>query len=333
MAALPGPATTQWDKLAFEAGNIFGTRSWNECWWQHFGAGTTPFVLTDQEETPQVILPVHLRGGLIKQLRMLGNGVADELGPICLPDHRSRGQELLRDFLTLPDLRWDVLLLQDVASPHDWRTLRTREINRVASPVVRFDTSVWEEFLATRSRNFRSNIKRKFTRLNKDYSVDFRLASVDTLAADLEALFRLHLERWGPKAPFATGRQRRFHEDFAAEAMTRGWLRLWMLELDGTIAGAQYGFRFADDEYYYQAGRDPRFESHSIGGLLLTHAIRCAVEDKMRQFRLLRGAEAYKSHFANEDHEVCTLAAAHGRKGALAIKMAQARTRTRSWMY
>src|SRR3712207_8266564 len=47
---------------------------------------------------------------------------------------------------------------------------------------------------------------------------------------------RLHEARWAGRGGSGSlnARTRRFHEQFAALALERGWLRLWTLELDGT---------------------------------------------------------------------------------------------------
>ena len=94
---------------------------------------------------------------------------------------------------------------------------------------------------------------------------------------------------------------RAFHRAFAAIALDRGWLRLRFLELDGRAVGALYDLRFGGVEYSYQAGRRPEVAEYSVGTLLLLHSIREAFEDGLREFRLLRGAEAYKWRFTSHD--------------------------------
>jgi CelD/BcsL family acetyltransferase involved in cellulose biosynthesis len=138
----------------------------------------------------------------------------------------------------------------------------------------------------------------------------------------METLFRLHQATWGNAAPFARGRGRSMHEEFATIAHAMGWLRLWILELNSRPVAALYGFRFAQDEYFYQSGRDPRFSQNSVGQVLLTYALRAALEDGVREYRLLRGDENYKSRFANADAPVHTLALPNSRRGSVAVKAA-----------
>lgn len=327
MTILPGPCQSQWDRLAVLSGSIFATRDWSECWWRHFGHGASPEVLTDDESDPRVILPLYRSGRLVRLLRFIGHGTADQLGPVCDPQHLGLAGQMLRDLARDPSLRWDVMVLHDIPVDATWAPGEACEMRREASPVACFESSSWEAFLAGKSRNFRQQARRRATRLQDDYSVVYRLASNDTLAADLDTLFRLHSRRWGSAAPFARGAQRRFHEDFAATALARGWLRLWILELDGVPAGVMHGFRFAGADYFQQGGWDPDFDRYSLGFLLCVNAMRAALEDGMSEFRFLRGNEQYKNRFANADRPVRSVALAAGTKGRLAIKAAQKRPR------
>ncbi len=318
MAALPGPSTTQWDALAAKTRNIFATRVWHEIWWEHFGNGS-PVVLTDSADEPSIILPLHLTGGLLRRWRLIGHGAADELGPICASEHRRAAEPMLREFLAVSGRRWDAVVLDDLAAPQDWMALPWQETRDVASPLIRFDADTWSDFLAGKSRNFRKQLTSRERRLHRDFSVVFRQTTPDTFAADRDILFRLHQERWGSAARFASGRRRRFHEAFAEAALERGWLRLTILELDGIPAAALYGFRFAGVESCYQGGRNPQFDSYSVGLLLYAFAARSALEDGITEYRLLRGGEHYKSRFANVEDSVHTLAASGNRRGAAAI--------------
>ena len=327
--SLPGPPAAQWDDLARRTDSIFATRAWNECWLRHCGPEGTPLVLVDDERAPNVIVPLHRSGHLLKQVRLLGHGAADQLGPVCDAEYRPMAAELIRSaVLDGGGRRCDVLLLHDVPESHRWdRLLGGREIRRAASPIVRFDVDSWEEFLARKSRNFRQQTRRNDRLISSSYASVFRSAEKGTLAQDMRTLFRLHRQTWGKGAPFASGRERRLHEEFAAIAQARGWLRLWLLELDGRTVAALYGFRFADAEYFYQSGRDPEFSQKSVGQVLLAHAVRSALEDGIREYRLLRGDEGYKSRFANADAPVQTLAVANTRKGSAAVKAALRRAR------
>jgi CelD/BcsL family acetyltransferase involved in cellulose biosynthesis len=127
------------------------------------------------------------------------------------------------------------------------------------------------------------------------------------LERDLDVLFALHRARWGRQASGFAGRAQQFHREFAAIALERGWLRLRILELDGAPAAALLNFRFGGHEWFYQGGRDPRYDRYSPGFLLQLHAIRSAFEDGLEAYRFLRGGEPYKLRFASHDRGLVNL--------------------------
>jgi CelD/BcsL family acetyltransferase involved in cellulose biosynthesis len=161
----------------------------------------------------------------------------------------------------------------------------------------------WDEFLASRSKNFRDQVRRRERKLGREHELAFRLADDPArLDEDMDALFRLHAARWSEDSTGVFhGPGAAFHREFARDALERGWLRLWFTELDGETVAAWYGWRYAGDEWYYQAGRDGRFEDLSLGFVMLAHTVRSACEDGARSYHFLAGDEGYKARFASED--------------------------------
>jgi len=217
-----------------------------------------------------------------------------------------------------------VLLLQDMALDQPWsRALTPVQVGTEPSPVVDLrGHDTWEGYLASRSRNFRSQVGRKTRALERDHDVELRLATAETLEADLADLFALHVRRWEGETPLGDARQQRFTGAFAAAALAQGWLRLRTLHLDGRCVAAYLGFRFGDDEYYYQAGRDPDAAEGSVGLVLLAHALREAVESGAQELRLLRGDEGYKDRFATGSADIATLARPLTLRGRAATRAA-----------
>ena len=110
-----------------------------------------------------------------------------------------------------------------------------------------------------------------------------------------------------------------FHLDFAAQAFELGWLRLRFLDVDGRSVAALYNIRFGGAEYFYQAGRDPdpELDRTSVGLLLHAHAIREAIGDGLREYRMLRGDEPYKHRFADRDPGLTSVSWARTARGAV----------------
>jgi CelD/BcsL family acetyltransferase involved in cellulose biosynthesis len=310
----------EWSGLAQRSGSIFASWQWATTWWRHFG-NNRPLRLSvcrDDEGELRAILPLYVwRRRPLRVLRFVGHDHSDELGPICAYDDRPFAVRALVSALQRE--RASVLIADDL--PGSWPGLSGRVLSRDASPIVRFSNRDWDDYLASRSGKFRQELRRKERRLEREHQIRYRLADATTIERDLEALFQLHEARWGT----GTGgfeKHRAFHGEFAATALSEGWLRLWLLELDGGAAAAWYGFRFAGTEFSYQGGRDPRLNHLGVGLVLFAHSIRAAQADGLREYRFLRGGEQYKFRFANEDPGVQTMAVAHAPARTLKLEAA-----------
>jgi CelD/BcsL family acetyltransferase involved in cellulose biosynthesis len=316
----------EWTALAQERGNIFSSWEWASIWRRHYG-GERPLLLTacrTDDGRLAALLPLYLwKARPVRVGRFLGHGPADQLGPICDAEDRKYAAAALARVCGDADL--DLLIAEHLPRREGWRSaLGATPLFREASPTLSLDRD-WEAYLASRSANLRQQVRRRERRLARSHSVRFRLADDATrLQDDLTTLFALHAARWGEKGsaflPFES-----FHRDFAPVALERGWLRLWFLELDGRVAAAWYGFRYGRVESYYQAGRDPDRSDESVGFVLLAHSIREAAADGMREYRFLRGAELYKSRFADADHGLETVGLSRGVAGRIAGVAAAAR--------
>jgi CelD/BcsL family acetyltransferase involved in cellulose biosynthesis len=319
----------EWTALAERAGNLFASWEWADAWWRVYGQDRPLHVTACRDENGRLVavLPLYLSTRRpVRTLRFLGHGPADQLGPVCAPEDRvavaDATKRLLRDELG----GWDLLLAERLAPAEGWAgALGGRVVHREESPTLLIAGRSFDEFLASRSKNFREQVRRRERKLRREHEVDLRGTDAERLDADLDTLFRLHEARWDEGESSAlSGARERFHRDFARRALERGWLRLWVLEADGAPRAAWYGFRFARMDWYYQSGRDPDWERQSVGFVLLAHTIRQAFDDGMTEYRLLRGGEEYKGRFASDDPGLETVALPHGLLGRGAIAAAAA---------
>jgi CelD/BcsL family acetyltransferase involved in cellulose biosynthesis len=313
----------QWTGLGRQARSVFATFEWAETWWRHFGNGE-PRVRV----VPDVaVLPLYVgRSGPFRLLRFIGHGPADELGPVCAPEALGEAVIGLRE--AVRDEGFHLFLGEALPGHAPWSDLLGgRQVERQSSPVLTMRGRSWDELQAEWSRNLREQVGRFERRLERERSLRYRLTGGETLEADLDVLFRLHRARWPGSPWFADAED--FHRAFAAIALERGWLRLWVLELDGQPVAAWHGFRFGDAEIYYQSGRDPAFAADRVGFVLLAHTIREAVADGVAEYRFGAGGESYKYRFADADPGIITVARPHGAVGAAALAARTLRRRLR----
>ena len=321
-------ARTAWETLALASGNVFATWEWASLWLKHFGRdGRLVAVLwRTADGEPLVLLPLHItRRGPVRLARFVGHGPGDELGPICAPQNRSVAAAALRATLDEVDARWDIFVGERLPASPEWtRRAGTMAVRQEASPVLSLRGRSWEDILAGHSGNFRQQARRRERKLARAHELRFRLSNTpEAVVADLDTVIRLHDARWDAEGSGAfSGARRGFHFDWAATALARGWLRLWLLELDGDVVAGWYGFRFAERESYYQSGRDPQRRAGSVGFVLLVHTIREAAGDGMLEYRFLRGGEAYKDRFADGDATLDTVLAGRSGYGRFACRLA-----------
>ena len=315
----------EWSELAEQTENIFSTWDWNATWWRHFGRDR-PLLgkfCRSADGRLVAVLPLFLASKLpLRVVRFMGAPPADELGPICRPASRFTAARALRD--VLGHLRFDLFIGEQFVSDAGWGALLgATTVRRKGSPVLRFQPGQsWDDVLATRSANFRQQIRRRLRNLERAYDVRFRMTEDGSqLGRDLDLLFSLHARRW-PAGKSSFSALEAFHRDFATVAFERGWLRLRVLELDGRPVAAWYGFRFGGVESYYQAGWDPAFNDSSVGFVLLGHSVRAALEDGAREYRFLEGSESYKYRFTQFDPGLETVALARTPVGAAALRLA-----------
>jgi CelD/BcsL family acetyltransferase involved in cellulose biosynthesis len=86
----------------------------------------------------------------------------------------------------------------------------------------------------------------------------------------------------------------------ARRFLKQGWLRLiFLLDADRPIA-VIYCFAYNKQYFFYQSGRDLRYEKFRVGFVLMNIAIQRAIKEKMDLFDFLTGEEDYKFRWADD---------------------------------
>ncbi len=289
-----------WQRLERSAANPFATWMFADLWWRHLGSNRSLQLLGVRAGDDVVaLLPVCDNGD---EMRLVGYGDADLLGPIAAPEHRTLALRELKEFVASSE---KPLIADDL--PAGSAALLGGEVRRrTKSPVLDLPAAGFEAILAARS-GLRRSLRARERRLARVHEMRIRTADERTLARDIETLFALHHARWNGSTTVFSGPRVAFHRELARCALARGWLRLRLLELDGRAVAVNYAFRVGDAEWFYQAGRDPAFARASVGFVLYAACIRCASEEGARAYRMLRGDEPYKLRWANRDEPLETV--------------------------
>jgi CelD/BcsL family acetyltransferase involved in cellulose biosynthesis len=258
----------------------------------------------------QAILPVLLRRMPFHRVPV--TALTWAIGDLGCPDHL--------DVLAMPEadlgvlvpvlaeLPWHVFILSNLA-PIAANERRLCEAMASRGWVVRRRplwgcpylelSNDWDRYLATLSPKRRQLLRRKERNLRRDHAMTITDYDGDRLDEGWRWLITLHERRWAGAGggAFRQPSVVRLHRRFAADLAARGQLWLTTLDLDGAPAAAWYGFASGDTVYFYQCGREPRWDHESVGFVLIGAMIRRAIERGYRRFDFLRGADDYKRHF------------------------------------
>lgn len=306
-----GPAA--WDALlAQSVASPFGGWAWHRAWADaalptEVDASET-LLLRGSDGSLLALLPILLRR--MRFRRMPVQALTWAIGDTGCPDHLDvlavPGADVGAFVPALEDLPWQVFILSNLApnaeaarrlceslAGHGYVVLRR---TLWACPYLDLCDD-WERYLGTLTPSRRQTLRRKERNLQRHHAMTITDYDGDRLAEGLSRLVTLHEQRWAGAAGEGAFRDpaiRGLHRRFAALLAARGQLWMTTLDLDGKPAAAWYGFTSGDTVYFYQSGRDPRWDRESVGQVLMGAMIRRAIERGFRRFDFLRGDDAYK---------------------------------------
>lgn len=286
--------------------------AWHHAWAKSASAAelaASKVLLLHGNDGPlQALLPIAVRPYRFRRVWVralmwaIGDlGCPDDLDVAAHPD-----ADLSALVSTLEDLRWDVVILSNLVAgaPKARRLSAALEARGHAAryrplwscPQLELPDS-WDAYIGTLSANRRQILRRKERSLRRSHAVALTDYSGDRLDEGWSQLLRLHERRWasdGEGGAFRDPRTACMQRHFAGEMARRQQLWLTTLDVDGEPAAAWYGFVSGRTVYFYQGGRDPRWERESVGLVLMGLMIQRAIEQGYRAFNFLRGDDPYK---------------------------------------
>lgn len=310
-----------WKELLanYPLATTFSTPEWLVSWWRNFGKEQELLVVGFFADSclvalaPFSLTPFRVANTMsLRQLRLMGDGSKDS-DNLDLPVKRGFEDSFaasLLDFLESERNSWDfselntvppqspgIQAFQRLLGRRKWVAI---EKKRPASAIILPPT--WEEYLLQLSAKERGKITYYGKRLEKKYRSRFYKCESDAeLPVCLEALFELHQKRWqsaGQPGSFASAARRQFYLDIGRLFLAQGLLEFWLLELNGQMAAAQFGFRFCDTVSQLQEGFDREYSNDSVGYLLRARVIQQLIAQGVRTYDFLGGEPGYKAKWA-----------------------------------
>lgn len=297
-----------WSRLANAAENPFSTPHWHGAWMQtrRGAVGLVLAVRSGKDLVGVVPLVVEERGG-VRLVSGAGSDLADFSGPACRPEDEWAVGEAVREYMVnflgprdiwlvercVAGSAWERALV-DAGTEHllvrDWRShnvLVGVALSPGSSPM-------------RRGRD-RREIDRLFRKLRESHEVTFRMSDAHTAADDVRALLALRRARW-------TQEPQQEEDEFliavAQRAAADRLLRMWVLEEDGRMVAGLMGWGLNGRTFAYLMAFDAHYARFGPGVILLSQAVRSAVDAGDHTVDFLRGEEAHKRAYVTESRQV-----------------------------
>ena len=247
----------------------------------------------------------------VERYRFAGQGVLcpDHLDLVAAPGHEAEVQRQVRAWFERPGQR--VLDLTGLAQGARLAAALPDTPEAVDLAPYQALPEAGEDFLASRSSNFRRATRKADRRLSGAGYVHTRVPASGVPAAMAE-LRRLHEHRDGrgpllELLPTLT--------EVFAEGVARDEARVDLLSSPTGVVAVSLAFTADRRLSLYQVARSTEREHGSAATVLLSRVIADAVASGLTELDLLRGAEEYKSSFADAARPLLRLRVGHGMLG------------------
>lgn len=194
---------------------------------------------------------------------------------------------------SVPDDAESLQLLRDVARQSG---LTTYHDIGVASPYLPLPQS-WDEFLASSSSNFRSDMRRKW---NKCVAAGIRVEEVRQLTgleAALDAILQIEERSWKQREGTSIPIQNvavRFYRSFLPKAANQDWLRLYVAYIGDHPVAYDMGVLLNNRYYMLKTGFDENFGHLSPGVYIRQHVVKLLIASGASEHDFLGDADPYK---------------------------------------
>ena len=307
-----------WDDLATRLAAPYCSPVWMLAWWQHMaGPRCVPrvVVVRDGEDVVGVAPFFAVRDLGIARYRLLAADVSFPVEPLAAPGYeRSVGTSIV-DALMRIDPRPDLLSLDGTPATTPWAELladawsggapRIHRVRSLPAPALVLRGRTYEEWLSSKSSNFRQQMRR-FRRRLEGKGATFRLAEDPAdVERGLRAFFALHNARWGSRggSNLAAPGLDRMLRTVAARFAGSSRFRLWLLEVAGKIISAQIFLGAGGELAYWNGGFDEAWGAERPAVQTIMVAIEHAFSVGDARVSFGGGAHDYKYRFADEDAE------------------------------
>lgn len=312
------PIAGAWDELSVAARAPFASPSWLIPWWRHAapaGAELCVIAVREADGTLVGVAPFFVepdRLGL-RKVRALGAGASLYVEPVARPGLEEDVARAVAASLAGLRPAADYMTFDGVYEASPWHQLIGRAWPEgscwwhapltMPAPFIETTEKSYEEWFATKSKNFREQTRRRRRQLEKKGAV-FRLATApEEVEPGLIAFAELHHARWDPKGGSAvlTDGVRAMLPVVAGNLLADGRFRLWSIEIEGRVISSHLFVEAGGESAYWLGGFDPEWATQQPALQTLIAAIEDGWERGDRRIDLGAGGQDYKYRLADGD--------------------------------
>jgi CelD/BcsL family acetyltransferase involved in cellulose biosynthesis len=307
-----------WDELAQAASLPLCAPGWMLSWWRHMAppGSRLRIVAVRGGDELLALAPWFAHQGPRgrNELRFLGAEISDRVDVLCLPGREREVAPALREAMREMSPSPDLIAFEAVPDSSDWTRLLaagsrmrlTRYRNSaLAAPAVTLPATAdggFDSWMAGRSGNFRSQMRRMGRRLESRAGGVRQLRSAEEMQEGIAALLELHLARWSERGESGLARTgvAGLLAD-AARALGPDRMRLWAAEIEGRPISVQLFLAAGTEVKYWNGGWAEQHADLKPSMLTILAALEDAIGRGERRLDLGVGTHEYKQRFADTE--------------------------------
>ncbi len=310
------PYLEAWDALAVAAGRPYCAPGWMLAWWRAAApAGARLRVAVAVDEAGELIGVAPFWGERrmgVEWLRLLAAPVSQPTSPLAQAGRERECASALAGALAGAAPAPGVLGFDGVPAGCPWPRLladgwpgggsaRLHTDQSLTAPTVSLGLGDLDEWLAGKSSNFRSQVRRMRRKLEGRGAAFQRIGPDGDVDAALRELARLHHSRWDARGGSAALDEQveRMLTLAAAELAPSGRLWISAIVAEGRTVSAHLIVTAGDEMAYWLGGHDDAWAAQKPGLQALVAAVGDGLEGGARRLDLGPGAQDYKLRLAD----------------------------------
>jgi CelD/BcsL family acetyltransferase involved in cellulose biosynthesis len=278
----------------------FSASDWNFTWWKYYGKGKQLFILTIYQDNQLCgIVPLYIQQKKgAKIIKLLGSGHSDYLDFLLLPELEKECLAFIYDYL-FKQKNWDILdlidipeisiLIQDSTMLLSPLSTKVSILPGFICPYLQWEGS-YDEFLKSKSSNFRYDLKRKLKRAQQLGEVSFRIIENNMNdSISFAKIADIYEKRWAKKATISAIRS-----DSGQKLLLETKIKIPVMTIKNEPIAFCLGFIEHNKFYYYIPSFDPEFINISPGQLLIAFIVENFHNLGITELDFMKGEEPYK---------------------------------------